>query len=420
MCCECRLTNEVQRRAKRIYERGAALALPAVKNESRTSGSAQNGAPGLGREDSPVKAYVGLDVHSKSSTYVAEDRLGRNVGKGEVATSPEAFGELVRRLRLKSGTTVALESGTMAFYAARQLRRLQLRPVVIDAHEVRLKAHRPAQKCDQRDAHELCVGIRTGVYRAIVHVPTEAILELREVLSRRRHFVRIQSGEVNAAKRILRSGGYRELSRRSLSTVGGWTRCVKEAPDADSTRTFVTLHFQGWRAAREQVQELERLLEDRLAHLEPAYGHLKSVPGVGCVIAATALAFLSEPERFPDARHAASYAGLIPRMNQSGDVDRDGHITKTGPAELRAMLCEAAHQAARRTSPFHPLFVRLCARIGYKKAITALAHRLCRILYAILRDGSRFDLARLGVEKGPFQVTHTRHYRLRKTASATH
>lgn len=367
-----------------------------------------------------MKAYVGLDVHSKSSTYVAEDRQGRSVGKGEVSTSPEGFAELVRRLHLASGTVVALESGTMAFYAARELRRLALRPVVIDAHEVRLKAHRPTQKCDQRDAHELCVGIRTDLYRAIVHVPSEAILELREILSRRRHFVRIQSGEVNAAKRILRSGGHRDLSRRSLSTIGAWTRCVKEAPDTDSTRTFVALHFQGWRAARERVQELEILLEDRLARLEPTYTRLKCVPGVGSVIAATALAFLCEPERFPDARHAASYAGLVPRMNQSADVHHEGHITKSGPSELRAMLCEAAHQAARRTSPLHPLFVRLCARIGYKKAITAMAHRLCRILFAILRDGSEFDLARLGVEKGPFPVTQIRHYRLRKALPSSH
>ena len=58
--------------------------------------------------------------------------------------------------------------------------------------------------------------------------------------------------------------------------------------------------------------------------------------------------------------------------------------------------------------------VKLSARLGYKKAITALAHRLCRILYAILRDGTEFDPARLGLEKGPFQVTRTRMYRLRK------
>ena len=59
-------------------------------------------------------------------------------------------------------------------------------------------------------------------------------------------------------------------------------------------------------------------------------------------------------------------------------------------------------------------------KFGSDLTITALAHRLCRILYAILRDGSEFDLVRLGVEKGPFKVTQTRHYRLRKAVSTAH
>ena len=73
--------------------------------------------------------------------------------------------------RLPGGTRVALETGTVAFFVARQLAALGLAPDVIDAHEVRLKAHRPNQKSDRRDALELCEGLRRDMYRAIVHVP---------------------------------------------------------------------------------------------------------------------------------------------------------------------------------------------------------------------------------------------------------
>jgi transposase len=59
-----------------------------------------------------------------------------------------------------AGTAVALETGTLAFYVTRELMRLELTPVVIDAYEVRLKAHRPTQKSDRRDAFELCEGLR--------------------------------------------------------------------------------------------------------------------------------------------------------------------------------------------------------------------------------------------------------------------
>src|SRR5207249_3184524 len=72
------------------------------------------------------------------------------------------------------GTQVALETGTVAFFVARQLSRLGLDAVVVDAHEVRLKAHRPNQKSDGRDALELCEGLRRGIYRSIVHVPRES------------------------------------------------------------------------------------------------------------------------------------------------------------------------------------------------------------------------------------------------------
>ena len=71
------------------------------------------------------------------------------------------------------------------------------------------------------------------------------------------------------------------------------------------------------------------------------------------------------------------------------------------------MLCEAAHHARRPTHPLHPHFTRVCARGGYKTAVVAVAHRRCRILFAMLRDGSDFQPQRIGVEEGNFSPTVT-------------
>jgi transposase len=76
--------------------------------------------------------------------------------------------------------------------------------------------------------------------------------------------------------------------------------------------------------------------------------------------------------------------------HQAGACDRHGPITKRGAAELRAMPVEAAHHAARREHPLHAAFTTLCVRRGYKPAVVAIAHRLCRILFAMLRDDSDF------------------------------
>ncbi len=65
------------------------------------------------------------------------------------------------------------------------------------------------------------------------------------------------------------------------------------------------------------------------------------------------------------------------------------------------MLCEAAHHARRPEHPLNPYFAALCARRGYKMATIAVAHRLCRILFAMLRDRTEFDPQQLAIEEAP-------------------
>lgn len=360
-----------------------------------------------------MEAYVGLDVHSKASVFVIADATGRVMARGEVPTTPEGLGRLRTQYGLAAGTPVALETGTMAFYAARALQALELAPVVIDAHEVRLKAHRPMHKSDRRDAFELCDGLRRDIYRTRVHVPPPAIVELRETVSRRRHFVRVQTAQVNAVKRLLRAHGCGQACR-TLTTDAAWTRLFAALPAATALASFIADHHTVWRAARAQVTRLEARLAVQQRPLAAPLARLQTVPGVGPIVALTALAVFSDVQRFPSAKHAASYVGIVPTTHQSGSRDRHGPLTKRGSGELRAMLCEAAHQARHRTSPLHPYFTTLCARQGYKRAVIALAHRLCRILFALLRDGTVFDARRLGIEEGPFTQTVTRRYRLKR------
>jgi hypothetical protein len=71
--------------------------------------------------------YVGLDVHSKKSAFVIEDNGGKVIAQGEVATTPEGFSQLQATYQLAGGTRVALETGTVAFFVARQLGRLGAR-----------------------------------------------------------------------------------------------------------------------------------------------------------------------------------------------------------------------------------------------------------------------------------------------------
>jgi transposase len=331
--------------------------------------------------------YVGLDAHSKRCVYMIQDEHGQAGGEGSVPTTPEGLVLMRERHALPPGTRVALESGTMAFYVARLLVRLGLDPVVVDAHEVRAKALRPTQKSDRRDALELCEGLRRGSYRSVVHVPPEPIERLRETLGRRRHCVRLKTMQVNAVKRLLRAVGQAPPGR-TLGSDAAWDKLLQAVAIDPSLHAFCRTHRALWRCAHEQVAVLEQALREQSLPFQPQLDRLQTVPGVGPIVARTVLAVFSDVRRFPTAKHAASYAGLVASTHDSGERVQHGRITRRGSSELRAMLCEAAHHAGYRESPLSPYFRQLCARRGYKMAVVAVAHRLCRILYAMLRDGT--------------------------------
>lgn len=362
--------------------------------------------------------YVGLDAHSKRCVYVIQDEQGQVVGEGGVPTTIEGLQSLRTRYELPEGTRVALESGTMAFFVARRLSQLGLDPLVVDAHEVRAKALRPNQKSDRRDALELCEGLRRGVYRSVVHVPPEPIERLRETLGRRRHFVRVKTMQVNAVKRLLRAAGLQPLSR-SLQTAAGWEKLLASLTVDPSLHAFCLTHHAVWRCAHEQIATLEAFLHEQQQPFQRDLERLQTVPGVGPIVATTVLAVFSDVRRFPTAKHAASYAGLVASTFDSGERVQHGRITRRGSSELRSMLCEAAHHAWRRSNPLQPYFSSLCVRRGYKMAVVAVAHRLCRIMYSMLRHGTDFDLNKLAVERGHFERTTVHHYRRRKSATVS-
>lgn len=364
-----------------------------------------------------MQRYVGLDVHSKNSVYAIQDEKGQLVGEGSVPTTPEGFQLMHKRYALPEGTPVALESGTVSFTVARRLSRLGLVPRVIDAHEVRQKALRPNQKSDRRDALELCEGLRRDLYRTSVHVPPEPIERLRETLGRRRHFVRIKTMQVNAVKRLLRASGL-PISARYLSTPVAWDKFLRALDVDPMLLELCRPHRAVWLCAHEQIAVLEASLAEQREPFRAELDRLQTVPGVGPIVATTVLAVFSDVHRFPSAKHAASYAGLVASTYDSGDRVQHGHITRRGSVEMRSMLCEAAHHAHRATNPFHPYFTSMCARRGYKMAVVAVAHRICRILYAMLRHEKDFDIGRLGVEQGHFETKVVRNFR-RKAMGAT-
>jgi len=107
---------------------------------------------------------------------------------------------------------------------------------------------------------------------------------------------------------------------------------------------------------------------------------LERIPGIGPFIALLLVAEIGDVQRFPTAKHLASYTGLVPSLYASGEHRWGGAITKQGSTVLRWALVQAAHRAA--LSPqFQAFYQRQRARHGAGKATVALARKLAVIAY---------------------------------------
>ena len=154
-----------------------------------------------------------------------------------------------------------------------------------------------------------------------------------------------------------------------------------------------TVVLPEWAAA--ELRGLRQVLADVRAQLVPVTAAMRAVAaddpivhaldqhrGFGPVFSVIIRAEVGVIERFPDGAHLASYAGLVPRVAQSGRRHWSGRITKTGSPWLRWALIEAAIHQFRRPDAFGAWARQLAIRTGMLKARVAVARALCAEIVA--------------------------------------
>jgi transposase len=113
---------------------------------------------------------------------------------------------------------------------------------------------------------------------------------------------------------------------------------------------------------------------------------LRTHPGVGSLTALAFVLIVGRAERFQCGKQIASYLGLVPSEESSGDRRRLGHITKQGNSLLRFLLVEAAQVTVRSDPEWRSKFFHLAMRRGRKIAKVAMARRLAVRLYWMWRQ----------------------------------
>ncbi|MGC8692892.1 MAG: transposase [Thermoplasmata archaeon] len=115
-----------------------------------------------------------------------------------------------------------------------------------------------------------------------------------------------------------------------------------------------------------------------------------TISGINVYIAVGILSEIGDINRFRTKEQLASYAGLVPKQDQSGKNDRKGHITKEGPSMLRYLLVISAHNVIKFSKKMKNKYLRLVRRIGKNRAIVAIARILLEHIFTMLKKNEDF------------------------------
>ena len=165
-------------------------------------------------------------------------------------------------------------------------------------------------------------------------------------------------------------------------------------------RGMLALQLQRLQLIDQQMAQLNHMIAQAMKSHQDAVIRLAEVPGLGVDSAQQIIAEVGAQARtFSSAAELTAWVGTCPGKEESAEQNQSSRSAK-GNKYLRRVLNQAAHAAvAKKGCHFQVVFRRLLPRLGYKSAVWAVAHRLCRVVWKILHEGVRY--IEQGREVGP-------------------
>lgn len=319
--------------------------------------------------------YIGIDLHKAFFQVCAKDAAGATCWEARWPRTREGMAGFLGRCGAES--CVAVEASGPTWWFVDQIAGAVRQVQVVDARKTRLRAGYAA-KTDRLDARRLADALRRQSVVA-VYIPSPAIRQLRELCRYRATLVRVRTALKQRVHALLLRQGVAPPRLADLFGTKGraWlTTVTLEGWAGDSFRGLVALY----QALEAQLAPVEQLVQQE-ARRDPIVRALDEIPGIAAVLGLMIRAEIGTITRFPQPAQLASYAGLVPRVIQSGAKCLHGPITREGSPWLRWALIEAATHGSRRRDGVGRWARQLALRKGALKARAAIARRLCEEIF---------------------------------------
>jgi len=338
------------------------------------------------------RIYIGVDFHKLTCTLCITDFFGAE--KETITIDTDKLSEYLQQYK---GAEIAIETTGGSNHIVATLVAAGHNATLVNTNKTKAIGQ-GGQKNDDKDAEVLSDLLRSD-YLPKVHLKSLLSREVKTILVQRELLVQTRVSVMCHVRGILREFGIViEVGPKNFYTLA--PKAIKDITN-EVIRKDLESNIDEIQRLKAREIELEKGLRQFCKESHPEFFtkvlSLEKIPGIGPTTAMLMVAILDDVNRFPDAQKWGSYLGLTPKEFSSGELKKMGAITRSGCEMLRRYLIHGARAALKaaqfkkeKTSVDNWALAKK-KKIGMNKTTVALAHKIARIGYAVIRDESEFS-----------------------------
>jgi transposase len=333
------------------------------------------------------KFYCGIDLHARTMYVCILNCDGEILVHRDLKAAPEPFLKAIAPYR--ENLVVCVECIFTWYWLADLCAREGI-PFVL-GHALYMKAiHGGKAKNDRIDAHKIAVLLRGGMIPQAYVYPA-GMRATRDLLRRRMHLMRHRASLLAHIQNTNSQYNLPQLGKK-LAYKANREGVAERFPDPAVQKSIeVGLTLIG--AYDRLLTELELdIVNTAKAHEAQTFYRLRSIPGVGKILALVLLYEIHDIHRFPRVQEFVSYCRLVKCAKESAGKRYGTAGAKIGNAYLKWAFSEAAVLFLRNNPAGQKYLARLAKKHGKGKALTVLAHKLARAVYYMCKRDTAFDL----------------------------
>jgi len=331
--------------------------------------------------------YCGIDLHARTMYLCVLDREGNALVNKNMKTEPNRLLKIIAPYR--EDIVIAVEC-MFAWYWIADLCAQEKIPFVL-GHALYMKAiHGGKAKNDRIDAHKIALLLKGGMI-PMAYVYPQEMRATRDLMRRRNHLMRKRAELLAHIQNTNSQYNLPEFKRKIAYKSNRYG--VAEHFNDPSVQRSIQVNLALIDYYDKLLTDLELFItKTAKKHDVNAYYRLRSVPGIGKILALVILYEIHDIHRFARVQDFASYCRLVKSAKESAGKRYGSSGSKIGNAHLKWAFSEAAVLFLKQNAEGKKYHEKLKRKHGKGKALTILAHKLARAVYYMLKRKVAFDM----------------------------